>query len=261
MYTKKNESLFIDDIFREEANYNELNRYPVFIVLTYGDNPLGVAISKVTGDEWTHVLISFNPELKPMYSFATRTQKSEHHQSLFGFVYQDTDDKWYKNKETKYAVYVMYVTRAAKMKMKDRLKYFINHERESKYDFKGLIDIWRNKDSEKHKKYFCSRFVAEIIGQGVPLEKLPSLYRPQELSNLDNISLVNAGKDMYNYKSKITVANMKRVRERKFKDRVYQTESTDDIFPVIAESYMNGKLDDEHYERIVYELNREYINM
>jgi len=206
----------------EEADYNDENRYPVFIVLTYSDNPLGMAIKHFTGDEWTHSLISFNPELSPMYSFATRTQKIKGPHSLFGYTYQGTTDDWYKHKQTKYLVYVMYVNKFAIKKMKDRVNYFSSHEKDFKYDFVGLANIARNKDSESHRKYFCSRFVAEVIGQGVPLGKLPSLYRPQELKDLNNISLVNAGTDMYMYNPKVTISNLKKVKNKIYNKFNYQ---------------------------------------
>ena len=51
-----------------------------------------------------------------------------------------------------------------------------------KYDFVGLLNIWMNMSSESHtSKYFCSRFVMDIIDSGVHIDKLPSLYRPQDL--------------------------------------------------------------------------------
>lgn len=206
----------------EEADYNDENRYPVFIVLTYGNNPLGMAIKHFTGDEWTHSLISFNPELSPMYSFAARTQKIKGPHSLFGYTYQGTTDNWYKHKQTKYLVYVMYVNKFAIKKMKDHVNYFTSHEKDFKYDFIGLANIARNKDSETHRKYFCSRFVAEVIGQGVPLGKLPSLYRPQELKDLNNISLVNAGTDMYMYNPKVTISNLKKVKNKIYNKFNYQ---------------------------------------
>ena len=206
----------------EEADYNDENRYPVFIVLTYGNNPLGMAIKHFTGDEWTHSLISFNPELSPMYSFAARTQKIKGPHSLFGYTYQGTTDNWYKHKQTKYLVYVMYVNKFAIKKMKDHVNYFTSHEKDFKYDFVGLANIARNKDSESHRKYFCSRFVAEVIGQGVPLGKLPSLYRPQELKDLNNISLVNAGTDMYMYNPKVTISNLKKVKNKIYNKFNYQ---------------------------------------
>lgn len=242
-----------DNNINEEADYSKENKYPVFIILTYGDNPLGMAISKITGDEWTHVLISFNPQLDPMHSFATRTQKSSHMQSLFGYVYQGTKDKWYKFKQTKYKVYVMYVNKSAYERMQERLNYFATHERESKYDFAGLINVAFNRDSEHHRKYFCSRFVAEILNQGVPLEKLPSLYRPQELGDLNNISLVNAGTDIYNYNPSVTIANMNRVRHKIFNKFVYQERNNEkpSVSEIVAEKYLDDKIDSEHYSQLL----------
>lgn len=254
----------MNDFFQEETSYSNKDKYPVFIVLTYGDNPLGMAIHKITGEEWTHSLIAFNPELDPMYSFATRTQKSDKPQSLFGFVYQNTKDNWYAYKETKYAVYVMFVNKAAITAMKRRLQYFIDHERESKYDFKGIFDAWAGKDTEAHQKYYCSRFVAEIIGQGAKLDRLPSLYHPEDLKNLDNVSLVNAGNDMYFYNPDVTKKNLEYIKRKKFGDVKTQNNQVFFKNKIISErdesimnekfnkiafkEYARGIIDKEHYD-------------
>lgn len=233
----------------EEAKYNKSNKYPVFIVLTYGDNPLGLAISKITGDKWSHVLISFNPQLNPMYTFGTRTHERGR-ESLFGFTYQSTKDKWYKTKYTKYAVYVMYVNKRAYDKMQERLEYFKNNEKESEYDFPGIISIGLNHDTEHHRKYFCSRFVAEILSQGVGMDKLPSLYRPQELSELKDISLVNAGPDLYDYDPKVTVDNINRIKHKIYNKFVYQEDEADDsnnVKNIIMEKYLEDKISHDKY--------------
>ena len=233
----------------EEAKYTKANKYPVFIVLTYGDNPLGLAISKITGDKWSHVLISFNPQLNPMYTFGTRTHERGR-ESLFGFTYQSTKDKWYKTKYTKYAVYVMYVNKKAYDKMQERLEYFKNNEKDSEYDFPGIIAIGLNHDTEHHRKYFCSRFVAEILSQGIGMDKLPSLYRPQELSELNDISLVNAGPDLYDYDPKITVDNINRIKRKIYNKFVYQEDNMNDVNNVkniIMEKYLEDKLSYDKY--------------
>ena len=233
----------------EEAKYTKSNKYPVFIVLTYGDNPLGLAISKITGDKWSHVLISFNPQLNPMYTFGTRTHERKH-ESLFGFTYQSTKDKWYKTKYTKYAVYVMYVNKKAYDKMQERLEYFKNNEKDSEYDFPGIIAIGLNHDTEHHRKYFCSRFVAEILSQGIGMDKLPSLYRPQELSELNDISLVNAGPDLYDYDPKVTVDNINRIKRKIYNKFVYQEDNMNDannVKNIIMEKYLEDKLSYDKY--------------
>lgn len=245
----------------EDAVYSKKDKYPVFIVLTYGDNPLGIAISKITGDEWTHVLIAFNPQLDPMYSFATRTQKSDKHQSLFGFVYQNTKDKWYKNRNIKYEVYVMYVNKAAYMRMQERLEYFKTHERESEYDFPGLISIGLNRNTEHHRKYFCSRFVAEILQQGVHIDKLPSLYRPQDMKDLSNISLVNKGHDMYAYDPKVTIGNMDKIRYKIYNGFTFQEDSNMSLKleTTIFERYLDDKLSHEKYLELTEAMNGETV--
>ena len=265
----------LDDLklVQEETIYNQNDKYPVFIILTYGDNPLGYAIHKITGDEWTHSLIAFNPELDYMYSFGARTQKSDHVQSPFGFVYQKTKDDWYKNKATKYLVYVMYVNKASITAMKNRLNYFVTHEKESKYDFKGILDIWAGKDTEDHRKFFCSRFVADIIAQGVKIDKLPSLYHPEDLKNLNNVTLVNGGNDMYFYNPEVTKRNLEYIKQKRYdkiklqgdmvfyKNKIisegekYNMIVEDKIRQIVFEQYAYNKIDKDHYDLITEALS------
>ena len=259
-------------LFREETIYSGTNnKYPVFIVLTYSDNPIGIAIRKFTGAEWSHCLIAFNPELDPMYSFATRTQLSNEKLSKMGFVYQNSKDNFYALKKSKYVVYVMFVNKAAITAMKNRCQYFMNHEKESKYDFKGLIDIFRGKDTESHRKYFCSRFVAEILAQGVKLDKLPSLYQPEDFKNFNNISLVNAGNDLYFYNPNVTKKNLEYIKHKKYikvepqGEQIFYNnriigEGSDNTMNefnerIIFKEYARGIIDKNHYDMLIESLS------
>ena len=79
-----------------------------------------------------------------------------------------------------------------------------------KYDFVGLLNVWMKKSSESHTvHYFCSRFVMDIIGAGESIEKLPSLYKPQDIAAMKNITLLNRGFDFHNYDKNITDKNEK----------------------------------------------------
>jgi ADP-ribose pyrophosphatase YjhB (NUDIX family) len=209
----------------EETEWSYKNRYPVFIILMHSGTMMSNVIKKVTKDEFSHACISFSPKLDLIYSFGGKTRQIEKDESKRGFVIQSNKDNFYKTHKAHYAIYMMYVNKAAINAMKTNLKYFIDHKKEFKYDVLGLIDIWFGKDSENHKARFCSRFVMEIIGAGIPLDKLPSLYKPQELTNLNNISLVNKGEDFYNCKTSITMNNMRKVREKLFNERTFQENS------------------------------------
>ena len=199
----------------EDANYSEENCYPVFIVLTHSGTAMANIVKAFTGNKYTHASISFDSSLDPMYTFGVKGPKTFGSES--GFVIQNTKSEFYKNYKALYAVYVMYVNQLQYEAMQRALQKFIDKKDEWKYDLVNLVSIWLNRPSEKSKKYFCSRFVAEIINAGYRLDKVPSLYKPQELKGLSNITLVNKGNNLRYYNPMITDANLEYIKSHDFK--------------------------------------------
>lgn len=197
------------ELVEEEAHYSSTDKYPVFIVLMHTGTSIASAIKAFTHDEFSHACISFNSKLDPLYSFGRK--KLDMADS--GFVVNSPKADFFTKFHTYYSVYVMYVNKKSIDAMKHRLEYFIKNEDNLKFDNLNMIGCGLGISSEKSKKYFCSRFCMEIIGQGVELEKVPSLYRPQDMSELDNISLVNKGADFYNYDYKETERNLKKIKK------------------------------------------------
>lgn len=203
------------DTLTEEAVFSKDCKNPVYITLMNGKSPLADIISKATGDYFTHACISFNSALDPLYSFGSKNDMEKG----MGFSIAHVKDRAISRNQPYYSVYVMYVSDSAYATMKERLKYFENNKNKFKYDFKGLVDIFFNRSSENHStKYFCSRFVMDIIGQAMPLNKVASLWRPQQIESLSNISLVNRGFDLYNYDKKITEKNEKLIKQGKYNE-------------------------------------------
>ena len=191
----------------EEAIFSKDHKNPVFIVLSSGSSLFANAIKAVTKNEFSHAMISFNSKLDPLYSFGTRPD------GKLGFVINNSKDRVWDIEDCKYSVYVMYVTDKAKRAMKQRLNDFVSKEKDLKYSFKGILDIWRGKATEKDAKWFCSRFVMEIISKAQKLSKVPSLWRPGDIEQLSNISLVNRGFNFYNYNPKVTERHCKDIEK------------------------------------------------
>ena len=203
---KATESL---ELVEEEAHYSSTDKYPVFIVLMHTGTSIANAIKAFTHDDFSHACISFNSRLDPLYSFGRKKLDMTDN----GFVVNSPKADFFTKFHTYYSVYVMYVNKKAIDLMKQRLEYFIKNVDNLKFGELNMIGCGLGISSEKSKKYFCSRFCMEIIGQGVELEKVPSLYRPQDMSELDNISLVNKGADFYNYDYKETERNLKKIKK------------------------------------------------
>lgn len=199
-------------IIYEEAVYDSTHTVPVFITLLRGHSPLSNIISKVTKAEYTHATISFTSTLNPMYSFGMK-ESLELMDLGFSIVHPKVQE--FKNQKAAYSVYVMYVTKKEKQAMMTRLEWFKEKNKYLKYDFVGLVKYLFNVSSDNNlERWFCSRFVMELIGQTQKLPRDPSLYSPQQIADeLENISIVNKGDDFYYYDYKVTEKNLKNIQK------------------------------------------------
>lgn len=233
----------------EDAKYDDTHQYPIYIILMHSGTPLANAIKKVTGDEFSHACISFNSGLSPLYSFGGKTKAGE---KGFGFVVQSSRDSFYKTRKAKYAVYVMFVSKEGRDAMKERLKYFQKNKEKMKYDIVGLIQIFFGQSTEyKMDKFFCSRFVMDLVSKGSKIDKVPSLWKPEDIKQLKSISLIQSGEDFYHYsktKADKEVDNIKR-------QCGYVEEAS------IVREYANKYLDAHPVYRKVISINEEYDNM
>ena len=194
-----------DEDVAQEGSLVSSKEHPVLVVLTTGDNPLSNLIKKATGDAFTHSSISFNTDLNPMYSFGEKnggTSKiSGKERSSLGFVRTyPTDELWHTDKEkVPYSIYGTLVSFDVYNKMKNRLDFFLRNQFDLRYSFKQLINVKLNIKSHSQAKWFCSRFVADILNAGNKLPKDPSLYRPQSFVDMSGMHYLASGDSIEKY--------------------------------------------------------------
>lgn len=204
-----------DYFLTEEAVYDSKHTEPIFIALMHTGALLANIIRNVTKDEYTHACISFNSKLEPMYSFGNKKISYNPFKAESGFVTNKPDSEFFQTYKTQYSIYVMYVSKADKKKMFERLRWFRDKNKYLTFDFIGLIKYKFGISSDDSlNKWFCSRFVAELINQTGELDRDPSLYSPQDLNDdLTFISLVNKGDDLTKYDYRITEKNLKNIKK------------------------------------------------
>lgn len=192
----------------EDAHYDKDHTYPIYIILMHSGTPLAHMIKLATRCEFTHACISFNAALNPLYSFGADSKTGG-----LGFTIQTDKDPFFKKKKTKYAIYTIFVSKEAHTAMKKRLQYFQKNKATLKYDIAGLVQIFFGQSTDyKQTKFFCSRFVMEIINQGNKLDKAPSLWKPEDIKSLTNISLVQTGDDFYHYSKRTTEKAIEKIK-------------------------------------------------
>ena len=202
----------------ESAGYSKECHYPVFILLTKGHSPLSGIIMKATGDQFSHSSISFDISLNPMYSFGTKKLGPPRE---MGFVKtHPKDPAWDSSQPTPYWLYVTYVDKGNAEKMKNRLNYFIENAEKMRYSFGGLPKVFFQLKSRKNQKWFCSAFVAEILGAGKVLKKDSTLYMPRDLKEIDDVEFVISGDDISRYDPQEAKKALEKIKKKESEDSI-----------------------------------------
>lgn len=170
--------------------------YPVYVLCVHTGTLLANAIKKATGSHFSHCTISFDSSLKNMYSFGRKTRLTE--LSNGSFVKESIHNPPYTNEGVTYALYCIPVTSSQLAAMKKRLEYFVKNKTKFKYDFAGLFKNFFGIADNPEQRWFCSRFVADIINAGTepgqkPMIREPSLMRPEDFLYTNYALYVTSG--------------------------------------------------------------------
>lgn len=166
----------------------------VYIMLSDTGTVFTNLIKRYTKAPYNHASLSFDPELKEMYSFGRKKPTNPLHG---GFVKEDILTGTYsKFKETTCVIYKLEVTERQLQKMKRILHLFIRNDDKYLYNILGVIGVPLKAPVEFSNSYFCSQFVAEILSRsGIHLwDKLSVMVTPDDFRNCEQLQLIYEGK-------------------------------------------------------------------
>lgn len=240
------ENIKFMDTITESADDDKL--YPVYIMLMHSGTALATAIKTVTGSHFSHSSISFDSSMKSMYSFG---RKFDTNPFIGSFKKEDIHSDFFNGKTIPYALYVVPCTKSEVDLMKKRLDYFIQNRTKFSYDFTGLFKNYLGIADNPEYKWFCSRFVADILNAGRPSSDPyvvePSLMKPEDFLYTNFATYVTGGiLDSYDksYVDKVTqkILRVEKLRRQKEK-RLAIPEATDildlDAFDPLQEAVLN----------------------
>ena len=206
--------------------------YPVYVVVMHTGSVVSTVIKKATGDLYSHASISFDPSLTNMYSFGNKRIKGKAFAN--GFKKEDIHNEFFSSRTIPYAMYMVPVTKEELVAMKKRLDYFVKNENKFSFDMIGLVKIFFGIADNPENRYFCSRFVMDVLNAGRPADPYTqeeSLVKPQDLAETNFARYVMGGylKD-YNpktcaYLTKKLLAE-EEVKRRKIKGVIGETVDT-----------------------------------
>ncbi|MFC4403412.1 hypothetical protein [Gracilibacillus xinjiangensis] len=166
----------------------------VYIMLSDTGTLFTTMIKKYTKAPYNHASISFDPQLKEMYSFGRKHPKNPLNG---GFVKEDIwSGTFSRYPDTTCVIYKLRVSERQIIKMKRVLHVFIKNNDKFLYNILGVLGVSIKEPVEFSNSYFCSQFVAEILNRsGIKLwDKLPVMVTPDDFRNCDKLELIYEGK-------------------------------------------------------------------
>lgn len=159
----------------------------VYLLLTDTGTVFSTAIKKYTRKPYNHASLALDQQLIEVYSFA---RKKVYNPFIGGFVQEDVT-KHLLN-EASCEIYCLTITPLQYEHLQLILEQFERDKEQYKYNLLGVLAIPLRRDIYRENAYFCSQFVAYVIGEaGISLIDKPThLITPDDFRQCEQVELV-----------------------------------------------------------------------
>lgn len=162
----------------------------IYIVLTYTGTMLSRIIKSFTGNEFAHVSIALDRELKNMYSFG---RLNPYNPFIGGFVHEYIDDGTFKRfKNTVSKVYSLSVEDQKYEKLKKVICDIQDHRKDYTFNILGLFAAGIHIRLKYNKSFYCAEFVKYVLDKSRVKTDLPEPIKPEDFKEL-NAKVIYAG--------------------------------------------------------------------
>lgn len=163
----------------------------VYITLTHTGTILSKVIKNYTKDEFSHVSISLDEQLKQMYSFG---RLHPYNPFWGGFVHEYIDKGTFKRfYRTKAKIYSLSITEEQYNKIKSIIQYMEKEKEHYKFNMLGLLAVGFHKKITKEYSFYCAEFVKYIIEQAEIGIELPDIVRPENFKEITQLKEIYSG--------------------------------------------------------------------
>ena len=178
----------------------------IYIVLTHTGTTLSKIIKNYTNDEFSHVSISLDSELKEMYSFG---RLNAYNTFWGGFVHEGIDFGTFKRFEkTVCRIYALDVTVEQFNNVKGIIEYIKHSKQLHNFNVIGLFAVGFNMRISFENSFYCAEFVKYVLDKSDIKNNLPEMIRPEDFKKLENSSIIYYGL-LKNYQSSAININEK----------------------------------------------------
>ena len=164
----------------------------IYLVLTYTGTVLSRIIKCYTKEEYAHVSIALDEDLKQMYSFG---RLCPYIAFIGGFVHERINKGTFKRfKNTQAKICAIEVTDEQYAKLKEVIYKFRVNKKSYKFNIMGLMAVPLKKKVKRRNYFYCAEFVKYVLEEANIIVNLPEIIRPQNFSEIDNIKVCYNGK-------------------------------------------------------------------
>ncbi len=159
----------------------------IYILLTKSNTLLSRLVHFVTADSYTHVAISFEGDLQPLYSSSRKNGRT-----IFpaGPCMEQLHQGYYrKNAQIPCILYELHVSDEAYMLAKQEVQNIMSNEHDYHFNIIGLLLCQLNIPYHRKHHFFCSQFVSEVLSKSnaLRLPKDASLMKPSDYMYLPEL--------------------------------------------------------------------------
>lgn len=163
----------------------------IYIILTHTGTALSKLIKEYTKDEFSHVSIALDIELKEMYSFG---RLNPYNPFFGGFVHEYIDKGTFKRfYKTRAKVYSLEITEQQYEAIKNNIEQIKNNKENYKFNIIGLFAAGFHKKIEKEKSFYCAEFVKYVMEKADIKTDLPDIVKPEDFKNIKELQEIYVG--------------------------------------------------------------------
>lgn len=185
----------------------------IYIILTYTGTMLSKVIKCYTRDEFSHVSIALDLQLRKMYSFG---RLNPYNPFLGGFVHERINSGTFKRfSRTRARVYSLEIDDEQYEKLKYAIFYIKKLRKYYKFNTLGLFAVGFKIKIRADKSFYCAEFVKHVLEEANIETMLPDLVKPEDFKLIKNLRLEYDGfLKFYKYQTLATNSNNKLDIER-----------------------------------------------
>ena len=163
----------------------------IYIVLTHTGTFLSRIIKDYTQDEFSHVSISLDKELKEMYSFG---RLNPYNPFWGGFVHEGINFGTFKRfGNTVCKIYSLFVTDEQYNNAKGIIEYIKSSKQLQGFNIIGLLAVGFNKKITFENSFYCAEFVKYVLDKSGIENNLPEIIKPENFKNMQGLNKIYEG--------------------------------------------------------------------